>query len=282
MNFLFLDADARPIAMGGAYTALASDANALLYNPAGLAFLNKNQVTLMHAEHFQGVTQEYASVALRGPLAGVVGKNAGTGFMLNTVSFGGIQRTTLSNPRGTGLDPFGIRDWTLAIGYGRKAGLDWVAFGANLKYLREDIDSYSAQAMAADLGLKAELQKPLNVPISFGFAIQNMGTKLKYQASQEDLPLNLKVGVSYRFLGSATLALDLNQPKDGSSSIHVGTEYVALKSAAIRFGYNGRNEAGAGITFGGGIILEHLGFDYAFVPFGDLGNSHRFSLSYRW
>jgi len=36
-DFIFLDAGARPAALGGAYTSLAMDANALLYNPAGLA-----------------------------------------------------------------------------------------------------------------------------------------------------------------------------------------------------------------------------------------------------
>lgn len=280
LNFLFLDADARPVALGGAYAAIASDANSMLYNPAGLAFLDSHQANLMHAEHFQDVTQEYVAVAINEPWSRF--KNSGVGFMLNTVGYGDINRTTLSNPRGDGLGSFGIRDWAIAAGFGTRTRLEWLGVGAAVKYLREDIDTFSAQAVALDLGLKTELQEPLGVPLAFGLALQNLGSKLKYQSRNEDLPLNLKAGLAYRLLRSGTLALDVNQPREGSPTVHVGAEYVANKAVAIRLGYNGRNEAGAGITVGGGLILQHFGFDYAFVPFGDLGSAHRISLSYRW
>jgi len=62
-NFLFLDANARPVALGGAYAAIAQDANALLYNPAGLAGVRRTHLTLQHTEHFQSVNQEYGAIA---------------------------------------------------------------------------------------------------------------------------------------------------------------------------------------------------------------------------
>lgn len=272
LNFLFLDADARPVALGGAYTAVATDANAMHYNPAGLAFLKGHQATFMHAEHFQDVTQEYGAIALK----------QGLGLMVNTLGFGDIQRTTLSNPRGTGLDSFGIRDWAVSVGYGRKLKWDWLGLGAALKYLREDIDNVSAHAVAADLGVRADLEAPLGAPLVLGMAIQNVGTKLKFQSSREDLPLNLKAGLAYRFIETGVFALDVNQPRAGDPTVHVGAEYAARKAVALRAGYNTRNDAGAGFTLGGGLVLRQFGLDYAFVPFGDLGNSHRFSLSYRW
>lgn len=272
LNFLFLDADARPVALGGAYAALAADANAVHYNPAGLSFIKSHQASFMHAEHFQDVTQEYGALALK----------QGFGLMVNTLGFGDVGRTTLSNPRGTGLDSFGIRDWAVAAGYGRKVKWDWLGLGGNIKYLREDIDNVSAQAGAVDLGVLADLKDPLGVPLSFGLALQNLGTKLKFQSSREELPLNLKAGLAYRFWESGTLALDVNHPREGDPTVHVGAEYVANKTAALRLGYNGRNDAGTGITLGGGVFLRRFALDYAFVPFGDLGNAHRFSLSYRW
>ena len=235
----------------------------------------------MHAEYFQGVTQEYSALALRGPIAGLP-PNSGAGLMLNTVGFGDIQRTTLSNPRGTGLDSFGIRDWALDLGVGKKLKWDWLGVGAAIKYLREDIDSVSAQAAAVDIGMRATLQSSLDVPLTFGVSLQNLGTKMRFQSNREDLPINAKFGAAYHFLNSGLLALDINQPREGVLTINVGTEYVALKSVALRVGYNGRNDTDTGITFGGGLTRRHFGFDYAFVPFGDLGNAHRFSLNYRW
>ena len=64
--------------------------------------------------------------------------------------------------------------------------------------------------------------------------------------------------------------------------MHVGAEYMAKKTVALRLGYNGRNDAGTGLTLGGGLMVRRFALDYAFVPFGDLGNAHRFSFAYRW
>lgn len=282
LNSLFLDADARPVALGGAYAALARDANALRYNPAGLAFLESHHASFMHAEHFQGVTQEYLAAAVPGTSAGLVPKGAGAGLMLDTVSFGDVPRTTVSNPRGTGLGSFGIRDWTLAAGYGARTRWPWLGLGAALKYLREDIDSYSAQAAAVDLGLMAELDEAWGLPATLGASLQNLGTKLKFQSRREELPLNLRLGAAYRFAGAGSLALDVNRPKEGDLTMHLGAEYVVRRALALRLGYNGRNEAASGITMGGGLALKRWNLDYAFVPFGDLGSSHRFSVACRW
>ena len=45
--FLKVDAASRPISMGGAFTGLADDVNALFWNPAGLMSLQKQQISAM-------------------------------------------------------------------------------------------------------------------------------------------------------------------------------------------------------------------------------------------
>ncbi|MEK7384366.1 MAG: PorV/PorQ family protein [Elusimicrobiota bacterium] len=270
-NFLFLDANARPAALGGAYAAVATDANALQYNPAGLGGVSSNHVTFQHTEHFQGVSQEYAALALK----------QGFGFMFNTVSFGKIQRTTVSDPRGTGLGTFGIRDLAASVGYGRSYKDGLLSLGVAGKYISEEIDNFRAQAGAVDLGAILDL-KSHGLPMALGLAVQNVGTKAKFQSSREDLPVNVKTGIGWRFLESGLLIFDANIPREGGATMHIGGEYVALKTLALRVGYNGRNDAGSGVTFGGGLQHNRFSVDYAFVPFGDLGNSHRLSLSYRW
>ncbi len=270
-NFLFLDANARPAAMGGAYAAAANDANALLYNPAGLAGMKQNHATFQHTGHFQGVTQEYGAVALK----------QGLGFMFNTVGYGKLQRTTISNPRGTGLGDFGIRDWVVSAGYGKSCKDGLLNFGMAGKYINEEIDTFKAQAVALDLGAILDL-KSQGLPLLMGVAVQNIGTKAKFQSSYEDLPVNFKAGLAYRFLNSGLLVLDANLPKNGSATVHAGGEYVVFEKLALRIGYNGRNETGSGITVGGGVRINRFSVDYAFVPFGTLGDSHKIGLSCYW
>lgn len=43
---------ARPLGMGGAFIGLANDVNAVYWNPAGLAQINKYQMTYTYGEHF--------------------------------------------------------------------------------------------------------------------------------------------------------------------------------------------------------------------------------------
>ena len=93
-NFLFLDANARPVGLGGAYTSLATDANALLYNPAGLAKVPRHEATFMHNSYMQGINQEYLAYA----------NPAGWGAELNYLGFGTVPRTTTANPDGAGLN----------------------------------------------------------------------------------------------------------------------------------------------------------------------------------
>src|SRR5436305_1138881 len=47
---------ARPVGMGGAFTAISDDSNASLYNPAGIAQLQWNEFSATYAQLFSGLT----------------------------------------------------------------------------------------------------------------------------------------------------------------------------------------------------------------------------------
>jgi hypothetical protein len=51
---------------------------------------------------------------------------------------------------------------------------------------------------------------------------------------------------------------------------------------SLRLGFGTRNDAGPGITAGVGWALRDFDLDYAFVPYGDLGVSHRLSVTWRF
>lgn len=271
-NFLFLDANARAVGMAGAYTALATDANALLYNPAGLGQVDRHEATFMHNQYFEGITQEYLAYAA--PL--------GWGASLNYLSFGDVPRTTISNPDGTGLGNTELTDLAFGAGYGRAINED-LAVGAGVKYIRESIAGISAQGVALDLGALYAVRALEG--FSVGLAVQNIGPSVKFQSDKENMPLNLRLGAAYGFTvgeHESTVSLDATKERSQEAHIGVGAETIIAKMMPVRVGFNTRNDAGPGVTMGLGWIYRSFAFDYAFVPFGDLGNAHRFSLSYHW
>jgi hypothetical protein len=67
----------------------------------------------------------------------------------------------------------------------------------------------------------------------------------------------------------------------------IGAEFNLAKIGYMRMGYrygfqNLDLGPEVGASFGGGLRLGTTHVDYAFLPFGDLGMSHRVSLSWRW
>ncbi|MFC1679044.1 PorV/PorQ family protein [Elusimicrobiota bacterium] len=271
LNFLFLDADARPVGMGGAYTALAADANALLYNPAGLARVKRHETTFMHNEHFQGVAQEYLAFAAK----------QGWGVNLNYLRFGEVPRTTISMPDGTGENA-SLVDTALGAGYGR-AILPGLSAGVGAKWIRETIAGVSATVLAFDAGAMFDVNAVNG--LSLGMCVQNMGQTVRYQHAQENLPLNVRTGAGYRFPlrgQDSTISVDVMKERSEGPVVAVGAETVVAKSMPIRLGYNTRSDTGPGVTVGVGWLWRGDRIDYAFVPFGDLGSSHRVSVTWKW
>ncbi len=270
-NFLLLDAGARPVAVGGAYTALATDANALLYNPAGLGLVRRHEATFMHNEYVQGLKQEYMALALK----------QGFGLSLNYLSFGDIPRTTISKPEGTGSN-FTISDMAASAGYGRRVRPD-LSLGLGVKLIRETIDDVKAQGTAADLG--ALYDAPWARGLSLGLALQNLGPGVRFQSQREKLPMNTRLGAAYAFKlwdNDDVISVDFSKTRGEGLLISAGAETVIKKTVSLRMGFNARNDADIGLTAGFGWRIKNASIDYAVVPFGDLDIAHRMSVSLRW
>ena len=270
-DFLFLDANARAVAMSGAYTAHATDANALLYNPAGLARIGRNELTFMHNEYVAGIHQEYLGYA----------DPAGWGANINYLGFGAVQRTTTANPDG-GLGSTSLTDVALGAGYARPLS-DNVALGGAIKYIREVIDATPVTAGAVDLGILVSV--PGQEKLTLGFAAQNMGPAARFSSDVEKLPFNLRAGAAYAFgvaSHKSVLAFDVTKELSDAVLVSVGAETFLMDSLAVRLGYNTRERLGNGITAGVGVPFGPGSIDYAFAPMGQTGQAHRISVTWRW
>jgi hypothetical protein len=269
--FLKLGAGARPVAMGDAFAAATDDSTSIYWNPAGLNQIKgKGSLTLMHAIWFEDISYDWVSYACPYKNLGVFG------IGVQYLSYGSLKKT---DSTGLELGEFTPVDMALYLSYARK--IKDIDVGANLKYISSKIEN-TATAYAVDLGA----MKKLNDKLSLGAAVQNVGTKLKYINDEEPLPMNIKLGGAYSLRDNWLAVLDINSPSDGEMFYGIGTEYCKKvndkASVMCRAGYNTRNKDTGGLngfTVGLGMKYKEYSFDYAFVPYGDLGDTNRISLS---
>jgi len=285
--FLKLGAGARAAALAGAFTGVPGDPFAIYWNPAGLAYSGpERSLGFFHNEYFQGLGQEflaYSAPARRGVLG--LGLNyfyAGSGLERRSGLNEGDPVNPISPPEGE----FGAYDLALSGGYARRLK-DGYSAGAAVKLIRQSIDDETGYSAALDLGLLREFAWR-GGDYTAGLAVLNLGPGIKFSERRYGLPLVFKAGLSRRLDESgALLSVEADQPVDNYLSLAAGVEYPLTSRLALRTGYRYRlhgNELGAwsGFSAGAGVAFERLTFDYAFTPFGVLGNSHRFSINLRF
>lgn len=270
-DFLAFDANARAVGLGGAYTALATDSNALLYNPAGLARVKVSEATFMHNQYAQGVGQQYIGAAFKN----------GIGVQFNYASLGDVPRTTISNPGGTG-SRLNVSDTSLGAGYGRALSPD-LAVGGGAKYVTESLGDATVSGYAVDLGALYRL--PDMKALTVGGSLLNLGPSVRYASATERLPTTLRLGSAYALSlphNEVKLALDLTKGLLDKVRMAFGAETLIDGQYAVRAGFTTRQEAGLGLALGLGWVGRRVAADYALVPLGELGNAHRISLTVRW
>lgn len=274
-QFLKTGQGARPMGMGGAYAALANDVNAIYWNPGGMGEVAQPEVLLMHNANFIDITNQYLGFVY--PLENKMGT---VGAAVTYQDYGDFDRTTITSATTfTSAGTFGASDLAIALSYGAK-WQEGISYGLNLKYIRSEIESENANAFAADLGV---LYRVPDQPLSFGLAIQNLGTRMKFIDRSDKLPLNIKFGVAYEFIPRTfVIALDGNKPIDNDFQVNVGAEYWLADVFALRVGYDSMNEAGNGMTAGAGFRYQDMELDYAWVDGGPLDDAHRVSLDFKF
>jgi len=276
-NFLKISVGPRASAMGEAFSALADDATAIYHNPAGLAQLKMGELYLMHNQWFEGISQEYLALVF-------LGDRDAFALSVNYLSSGEIERRSSATEEPEGI--FSSSDGALTLSYARYLTQSF-SFGLNLKGIRGQIDNYEATGYAADIGFLYTFSK-----VNLALVVQNLGTEMKFKEEAFSLPLTYKAGLALKLLPDAILALEVRKEQDTDGlSYHAGAEVYLFNTLALRAGYNSKiadTELGEttslsnGLTVGAGLKLGKLNLDYAFVPYGELGNTQRISLGIKF
>ncbi len=303
LKFLDIGVGGRALAMGEAYTAVANDASAIFWNPAGVA-------NIKSGDFFAGYTNWPADINLYS--AAVVQKLGfgHIGLSFNVLNTGLINRTTTYDPDGDFSGTAAYEDWSAGLTYGRYL-TDRFAFGATFKMLKETVADWEQTGWAVDIGTYYETgYKSLRI----GMAILNFGPDLRFDIADVDgvpggipngyddngdgfvdndteeaavpLPLTFRAGVAFEVLETAssraTVSAELMHPSDNEERYSFGGEYWFQDMLALRTGWKLNADEG-GFTAGAGFKLPlaslEASFDYAYNNLGKLSDVHRGSFS---
>ena len=234
----------RALGMGGAFTAVADDSNAPLYNIAGTGNLNKREITVMGSRLFAGIEGVEISKMYLSYIQPLAKAQYGTlSFSWSSLSTPGLRREDTFN-----------------VGYGRtindllKINRDKVNItaGVNLKYLMQEVKfdpedsdlSNSKGALTADIGLLAQLA----CGISIGYSNRYLTSPDIGYVSEDKVTNTSVLGFAYHTdlipgikIPCFTVATDIIF-RAGDTSLRLGGEsWLFDERLAIRLG--GRKEA---------------------------------------
>ena len=251
----------RPLSMGGAFVAVANDANTITWNPAGLPGLRRTEFTTTYADLYaMGISQSY--LAFVKPL---LSDRFAVGMDWSSVGFDDKE--------------LGYSENKLNFAFGFEAHKKF-SFGATLKYLFRDMTldgtSYGkSSGIGYDVGF---LIMPLK-KLRMGIGLYDLGgTQVSYKdkTSETILGQAFKLGISYMPINGLTLAADFGD------RYHLGAEYVLANRLSFRAGmqqdYSGDEpimvpSAGTSIKFKS-LIVE---YGYEIHPY--LEPTHRISFA---
>jgi len=276
--FLAIPAGARASGLGGAFVSMGEGVESAFWNPAGLAAVQRIQITGSHDESIQHLRNDQFSVAgrwLGGGLAGSV-----RALYSEPIE----ARDELGNVTGT----FGGDDLDFALAYGRDlvAGL---RAGVSAHVVRERLAELSTGTYAFGAGATWE---PVGLPaLRLGLALDHLGPNAHYTFADGAgrplaLPSAVQAGASYRWGLAAGMhlaaALETRVSRGRPTVAAIGGELTHPTGAALRLGLRLHDDASI-FSIGAGYTLAPLRLDYAFVPYRlDLGDTHRFSFTARF
>lgn len=265
---------ARAAALGSALVGMEDDAEALFTNPAGLASLQRGQLSINSHFWLVDTFQETCLIGIPGPLT--AGGFALAGSYLNYGTFEGRDEL------GSLASQYNADRLILMGGWGMEVVPD-ISLGVGLQGSQTRLAGSTYYSLASDFGLLAKLTDRL----CLGAAYDNLG----WVSQLGTMTSAINIGGTYVIPLNPTshlLAAVSGVIQPGSVNyFQGGVEYSFHNRLFLRGGcqqpFNDNKITGlSALTAGVGLALSDLTFDYAYQPYGDLGNAHRVSIGYRF
>jgi hypothetical protein len=274
-QFLKIGIGARATAMGEAYTAVADDATAVFWNPAGIARLSGNIVSFSHAAWPAELDLNHGAYVFSvGFIPGMMAVHA------RALSMAPILRTDTTHPEGDGTF-FDAGDFAIGFTYGRSF-TDKFSAGIGVNYVQETLADLDASTATFDFGI---LYDTGFRSLRIGMAIANIGSEMEFIEDSVKMPIVFRLGSSMRVMESGPHAVlssvEFSHPPDNAERGNLGTEYAFRDFMFLRGGYK-FNYDSEGLTAGAGVkfpasTAATAKLDYSFTDFETLGSVHRVS-----
>lgn len=291
-EFLYTGVGSRALAMGGAQTAVAEDATAGYWNPAGLMRANGLNIHFMHARQFISSIQ-YDYIAASHPfgtdkMLALSLVRLGVSNIIDSQNAGIFHDNELIDIDESKLKTFSAADYAFLVSYAQHYNQNW-DIGANMKLIYRDY--YKESALG--IGFDAAVTYNYFDNFKLGAIIRDISTTMMTWSTgeKEFIAPSVRAGISYTYLIKDLdlyfqPAMDLGallESRDKAAQLNMGPlsldtfwgmEIGYANSLFLRLGYDDLNRMNGGI----GLDITKIGVDYSYTSFDqELGNVHRIS-----
>jgi tetratricopeptide (TPR) repeat protein len=266
----------RALALGGAFAAIADDASGSLWNPAGLAWVERGETQLAQSEFQSDFHETFAGVVFPDWRWGAAA------LTLRQFGASGIEQrdarnTLISSDLSNGESEIGLA-------YARALGA-W-GLGGALKLRRQDVAGRSGNGVGADLGVQVRpalalgFDAPWARGVRLGVALANViepAIRLDQESVPDPASLRMGLAVEPPLGAMGVLAsFDVEKTRGVAPRLHLGLEFEPHPLLALRAGL----DQGA-ITAGTGVHFRDVELVYAFED-AAIGPTHRAGLTLRF
>jgi hypothetical protein len=301
-KFMDIEIGARAAGMGEAFSLIGDDADAIFYNPAGIAQVQDKMFDL-------SVSQVQWIADIKVNAVGMVanlGNFGNLGVSVLYSDFGEVIGTYYDPTAEGGYtemeDPLELAAYAAGISFARRL-TDKFMIGANARYSYEHLgetmfseddtrdsvwtEENATNTIVYDIGT---IFYPGFESLRVGMSIVNFSPAVRYEYEEGrtnsfELPLTFKMGAAMDILDllgehqdySLLVDFELVHPRDYSKRYHLGAELSLLNMLKLRAGYKfGYDEESFGV--GAGINTGNIKLDYAYNDFGRFDFVNRVSL----
>ncbi|MEO9571711.1 MAG: type IX secretion system protein PorQ [Polaribacter sp.] len=306
-QFLNLSTSARQTALGGEILTLLEDVNQPIWNPSIINDKIENKLSINYTSYLAGINI--------GSLSYANSFSRRSGTFHGSIQYLDYGTLIGSDEQGNETANFNASDIAISVGYSYNIPHSHLYIGSNIRILTSNISNFSSTGISSDFAL---LYNNPYQPFVITVVARNLGTQFKtYNGVKEKLPFTIAIGGSYqldhvplKWYGTInnlqkwnisvanpseqTTDLEGNVTEENVGFINntfrhlvIGAELFPESAINLRLGYNFRRSTElklqnartfSGFSFGFGIKMNKLKFNYAYSKFHSAANASTFSL----